>query len=384
LGSSRALLEIQYENEVGTGLGPTLEFYALVSKELQRADLELWRGEAIKVQGPKDVESSTEYVYSQCGLYPAPLARNAKAGVVTKIRSKYRFLGKLMAKALMDSRMLDLPLSPVFYQWLLGRESTMNSAHLQLVDPAIAKTIYKLEDVVRQKHKIQQEKGQSSAEAKALIQSLTLDGCTIEDLNLDFTLPGYPNVELKRGGRDIPTTIHNLEEYIKLVTHWMLVEGVHRQMESFREGFESVFLLTQLHMFYPEELENLFCGASSERWEMKMLTECCRPDHGYTYDSRAISFLFQILNSYTQEDQRQFLHFITGSPRLPVGGFRSLNPPLTVVRRTLEPNEDPDDFLPSVMTCVNYLKLPDYTNLEKMKTKLKIAAREGQHAFHLS
>lgn len=29
---SKALLEIQYENEVGTGLGPTLEFYALVSQ----------------------------------------------------------------------------------------------------------------------------------------------------------------------------------------------------------------------------------------------------------------------------------------------------------------------------------------------------------------
>ena len=39
LASSRSLLEIQYENEVGTGLGPTLEFYTLVSKEVQRADL---------------------------------------------------------------------------------------------------------------------------------------------------------------------------------------------------------------------------------------------------------------------------------------------------------------------------------------------------------
>ncbi|XP_056006148.1 E3 ubiquitin-protein ligase TRIP12-like isoform X3 [Ostrea edulis] len=48
IGNSRALLEIQYENEVGTGLGPTLEFYALVSKEVQKSDLDLWRGEAIK------------------------------------------------------------------------------------------------------------------------------------------------------------------------------------------------------------------------------------------------------------------------------------------------------------------------------------------------
>lgn len=36
------MLEIQYENEVGTGLGPTLEFYALVSAEIQRCDLNLW------------------------------------------------------------------------------------------------------------------------------------------------------------------------------------------------------------------------------------------------------------------------------------------------------------------------------------------------------
>jgi hypothetical protein len=65
-------------------------------------------------------------------------------------------------------------------------------------------------------------------------------------------------------------------------------------------------------------------------------------------------------------------------------GFKSLSPPLTVVRKTLEPNMNPDDFLPSVMTCVNYLKLPDYSSLEVMRDKLGLAAREGQHSFHLS
>ena len=43
------LAEIQYEGEVGTGLGPTLEFYSLVSKELQRADLQLWKGGTVKI-----------------------------------------------------------------------------------------------------------------------------------------------------------------------------------------------------------------------------------------------------------------------------------------------------------------------------------------------
>lgn len=76
LASTKGLLEIQYENEVniffklfflvnnpkfwswgfiipslfqvGTGLGPTLEFYALISKEVQRADLDMWRGDIVK------------------------------------------------------------------------------------------------------------------------------------------------------------------------------------------------------------------------------------------------------------------------------------------------------------------------------------------------
>jgi hypothetical protein len=48
-----------------------------------------------------------EYVDSRNGIYPAPLGRNAKANVITKIRQKFKFLGKFMAKALMDSRMVN-------------------------------------------------------------------------------------------------------------------------------------------------------------------------------------------------------------------------------------------------------------------------------------
>lgn len=63
-----------------------------------------------------------------------------------------------------------------------------------------------------------------------------MDGCPIADLGLDFVLPGHPNIELRRGGRDIPVTIHNLHQYISLVTYWFLVEGVSKQFEALREG----------------------------------------------------------------------------------------------------------------------------------------------------
>ncbi|CAH0556432.1 unnamed protein product [Brassicogethes aeneus] len=377
LASSKALLEVQYENEVGTGLGPTLEFYALVSQELQKSDLELW-------YAPNS--TAGDYVLNPTGLFPAPLPRSAKVSQVSKIKSKYRFLGKFMAKAVMDSRMLDLPFSLSFYRWLLGQEHCLTLSDLAHVSPDIYNTLRKMQDVVRERDEILRNGDLSEEEKTEQLEKVTFDGCSIEDLGIDFVIPGY-NVELMKNGKSTHVTIHNLHLYVKLTAHWMLTEGVARQMESLREGFESVFPLHNLKVFQPEELESVFCGSPKDSmygWDVKTLIECCRPDHGYNQDSKAIRFLFEILSAYNREEQRLFLQFLTGSPRLPVGGFKALSPPLTVVRKTLEGNLNADHFLPSVMTCVNYLKLPDYSTIEVMREKLRLAASEGQHSFYLS
>lgn len=206
----------------------------------------------------------------------------------------------------------------------------------------------------------------------------------VSDLVLDFTLPGYCNVELKKGGKDISVCLNNLEEYIKLVIHWTLIEGVQRQFESFIEGFNSIFPIKSLDIFYPEELERLSCGSGFDIWDNKLLIESTRCDHGYTHDSKAVQFLFEIMCSFSPDEQRLFLQFVTGSPRLPVGGLRSLVPQLTIVRKTVEGNDGPDNYLPSVMTCVNYLKLPEYSNIDIMREKVNKAITDGQLSFNLS
>ncbi|XP_071797988.1 E3 ubiquitin-protein ligase TRIP12-like isoform X1 [Asterias amurensis] len=384
LAGSRAILEIQYSNEVGTGLGPTLEFYALVSQELQRADLDLWRGDHVVLPEAKGAQAGVKYVHCSHGLFPSPLSRTAKTVPVNKIKAKFRFLGKFMAKALMDSRMIDIPLSLPFFKWLLGKSESLNSYDLQYIDPVLARSFYQLEEIMQQKKKLLEDSSHTPASLQLALDSLTIDGSSVEDLGLDFTLAGYSHIELKKGGKDLVVTIHNLEEYLRLVVHWTLVEGVSRQFEAMRDGFQSVFPLSNLQSFYPEELDQMFCGNSSEPWDIKTLIECCRPDHGYTHDSHAVKFLFEILASYDPQQQRQFLQFVTGSPRLPVGGFKALTPLLTIVRKTFEATENPDNFLPSVMTCVNYLKLPDYSSSEIMQIKLRLAAEEGQLSFHLS
>jgi E3 ubiquitin-protein ligase TRIP12 len=61
---------------------------------------------------------------------------------------------------------------------------------------------------------------------------------------------------------------------------------------------------------------------------------------------------------FDKNQQKEFLKFITGSPKLPMGGklennlgFKNLSPKLTIVKKVgTYQNENTDLILPSVMT----------------------------------
>lgn len=55
------------------------------------------------------------------GLFPRPLAPSAPAAERQRVVDHFRLLGRAMAKALQDNRMLDLPLAPAFYKLALGQ-----------------------------------------------------------------------------------------------------------------------------------------------------------------------------------------------------------------------------------------------------------------------
>ena len=88
--------------------------------------------------------------------------------------------------------------------------------------------------------------------------------------------------------------------------------------------------------------------------------------------------------SLDKNQRKKFLIFSTGSSRLPIGGFKSLSPKLTVVKKHCEEGCNPDDYLPTVMTCQNYLKIPEYSSYNILEQKLLLAMKEGCNEFNLS
>lgn len=54
---------------------------------------------------------------------------------------------------------------------------------------------------------------------------------------------------------------------------------------------------------------------------MIALTEAMKADHGFNVESPAIRDLVGIMSDYDGPARRNFLQFITGSPKLPIGGL---------------------------------------------------------------
>merc|ERR1719474_1827693 len=78
----KSILEVEFLEEEGTGLGPTLEFFALVAAELQRSDLGMWlQDDAEAVSEGQDMGSGEKppgyYVVRPGGLFPAPLPQDS-------------------------------------------------------------------------------------------------------------------------------------------------------------------------------------------------------------------------------------------------------------------------------------------------------------------
>lgn len=362
-----SILEFEFFGEIGSGSGPTSEFYSLVSREFCKAELGLWRNDF----------GDDSFVNSASGLFPAPLT------TWTNPRSSnlalFNAMGKFVARSLMDARIVDLNFSPIFLQ-LIQRPQCYDQLMNDSGDLALQI------DLMRQ---IDHVFARSMSYLLELLMTLkngalpdSIEG-VLTDLCLTFDSLICQDLVLTDSDLSTPVTSKNLDRYIRCVLKHALSTGIQHQVRAFREGFSVVIPIDSLLIFSASELACLF-GNREEDWSCATLFEAVKTNHGYTSDSIPVQLLLSIMSQFDESQRRKFLQFLTGSARLPVGGWKALRPVFTVVKKFPEDGEFVDNYLPSVMTCANYLKLPEYSLAEIMRSKIIHAMNEGADAFHLS
>ncbi|XP_051170118.1 E3 ubiquitin-protein ligase HECTD1 isoform X4 [Leptopilina boulardi] len=439
--SRKSILEVEFVGEEGTGLGPTLEFFALVAAELQRKDLGLWLCDDEEPCVQDNLCPSSEqirphgyYVTRSSGLFPAPLPQDSSE--CQRATRYFWFLGVFLAKVLQDNRLVDLPLSRPFLKLMCRGDITNNvnekigltgvtqesmsssmassfiseegeqeqaqcsslepipwySGILDIedlahVDPVRGEFLKEIQNLTSKRERAISEGQSSSADESYDSFRITHSSGTsvaIEDLALTMTYAPSSKIfehdvmELKDNGADVTITIDNAKEYMELTVKYCLDRGINKQMEAFRAGFSKVFPMEKLHAFSPEEIRAMLCGEQNPQWTREDLLNYTEPKLGYTRESPGFQRFVNVLLSLTGAERKAFLQFATGCSALPPGGLCNLHPRLTVVRKV----DAGSGGYPSVNTCVHYLKLPEYPTEEILKERLLAATRE--RGFHLN
>ena len=157
----KAILEIEFMDEEGTGLGPTLEFFSLIAAELQRKKLAIWycddKIQENELEQSQLVNLEDVYVHQLNGLFPIaypPVSEDSELNQnFQNVIELFQFMGIFLAKSLQDQRLVDLPFSYPFLKILCSYndshhcsldeksnnkfdlENVLNLNDLALIDP---------------------------------------------------------------------------------------------------------------------------------------------------------------------------------------------------------------------------------------------------------
>ena len=369
-----------FEGEIGRGAGPTKEFYSILSRDFQIYDLNLWLGEAVKTPGLDfpDETSGMTFTYSPKDLFPK-LNQAEDAG---RVYEHFELLGKTVAKCLMDGHMLEIPISVEFikasrFRYLFERKYY----YLHKVLPLSEEFLDSFISIKRRKAAIESDSTLNYEEKQKKIEDLTFDdGTSLEDLCMDFTVPGQPDITLMEGGENVLLSPSNVDDYLEKLGSLVMKDGHKEKCFSFLNGFDSVLAHTILNMFLPEEIQLLVCGEPVEAWTVDYLRSYCAYLDEASYESLAAEYLLEVLANLNDTEKRLFLKFVCSQTRLPCGGLRGLQPPLTIACSNAD---DADHRLPWAATCFNRIHIPNYSSLEVTKERLLFALNECWDNFQI-
>jgi E3 ubiquitin-protein ligase HUWE1 len=210
----------------------------------------------------------------------------------------------------------------------------------------------------------------------------------VEALGLEETFsvtvevaPGETREEaLVPGGADIPVTDANVPAYVALASHHKMTGAISAQCNALLEGFSDLIPPSLISIFSPEELELLISGLPHiDIADLRANTEY---GGGYRPTHEVIQWFWSTVESFSEQDRARLLMFVTGTSKVPLGGFKDLRgqrgPQKFTIQKMMTGGED---ALPASHTCFNSLDLPMYKDYETLRSKLLQACREGGEGF---
>ncbi|KAM8822887.1 NEDD4-like E3 ubiquitin-protein ligase WWP1 isoform 1-T2 [Spinachia spinachia] len=263
--------------------------------------------------------------------------------------SYFCFIGRFIAMALFHGKFIDTGFSLPFYKRMLNKKLILKD--LESIDPEFYNSLIWIRDN-------------------------NIEECSLEMyFSVDMEILGkITSHDLKPDGTNVLVTEENKEEYISLMAEWRFSRGVEGQTKAFLDGFNEVVPLQWLQYFDEKELEVMLCGMQEvdlQDWQRNTVYR------HYTRNSKQIIWFWQLVKEVDNEVRLRLMQFVTGTCRLPLGGFAELMGSNGPQKFCIE-KVGKDTWLPRSHTCFNRLDLPPYKSFDQLKEKLLFAIEETE------
>ncbi|KAI0392521.1 hypothetical protein F5Y17DRAFT_354935 [Xylariaceae sp. FL0594] len=277
---------------------------------------------------------------------------NKLSGINDEHLQFFKFIGRIIGKALYEGRLLECYFSRAVYKRILGKPVSVKD--MESFDPEYYKSL-------------------------SWMLNNDITDIITETFSVEEDVFGATEVvDLCENGRDIPVTEENKHDYVRLVVEHRLLSSVKDQMEHFLAGFHDIIPAELISIFNEQELELLISGLPDvdiDDW--KSNTEY----HNYTPSSPQIQWFWRAVRSFDKEEVAKLLQFVTGTSKVPLNGFKELEGMNGVNRFNIHRDYGNKDRLPSSHTCFNQLDLPEYENYETLRRQLLKAITTGGDYF---
>ncbi|KAG8764160.1 hypothetical protein FRC11_003016 [Ceratobasidium sp. 423] len=324
-------LSVRFYNEEGVDAGGvTREWFQILARQMFNPDYAL---------------------FQPCAADKLTFQPNRASMVNPEHLSFFKFVGRVIGKAIYDGRLMDAHFARSLYRQILGKP--VDYRDVEWVDPDYYKSlIWILEN-----------------DPTVLETTFTVEA---EEFGVHKVVP------LKENGDKIVVTEENKKEFVQLSAQYRLYTSIKEQIEALLAGFYDIIPKELISIFNEQELELLISGTPDiDIDEWRAATDY----NGYSPSDPVIVWWWRALKSFDREDRAKVLSFATGTSRVPLEGFGELQGVQGTQRFSIHRAYGESDRLPQAHTCFNQIDLPQFSSYEKLRTQLLLAINEGGEGF---
>lgn len=331
----KAKLEINFKGESGIDAGGvTREWYQVLSRQMFNPDYALFSAIA-----------SDETTF-----HP-----NRTSFVNPEHLSFFKFIGRIIGKAIFDGSFLDCHFSRAVYKKILDRPMSLKD--METLDLEYFKSLMWM-----------------------------LDNDITDIITEDFSIESddygeHKVIDLVPNGRNIPVTEENKHDYVRLVVEYRLQKSVEEQMSNFSIGFHEIIPKDLVAIFDEQELELLISGLPDidvGDWQANTTY------NNYSPSSEQIQWFWRAVKSFDNEERAKLLQFATGTSKVPLNGFKELQGANGTCKFSIHRDYGSTERLPSSHTCFNQIDLPAYEAYDTLRGSLLLAITEGHEGFGMA